>query len=122
MNKVNSFVKQFCAVVTGDSSKATAEKVKRSADSALNMQIALKNGDTIRLEDNVSDAKEALKNARVNNGKEMKSENDRLQYVSNLIASRNAVVEAEEALEDHKELLKFLNTELKALDAVENEE
>jgi len=122
MNKVNSFVKQFCAVVTGDSSKATAEKVKRSADSALNMQIALKNGDTIRLEDNVSDAKEALKNARVNFGREMKSESDRASYVSNLIAARNEVVLAEEALADHKDLLTFLKAELKSLDSEENED
>lgn len=119
MNKVNSFVKQFCAIVTGDTAKVTAEKVKRSADSALSTQIAIKTGETISLEEAVEDAKENLMKARVNYGREMKEKHDRENYVSNLIEARNKVVQAEEALENHKELLSFLKAELKNLESQE---
>ena len=66
--KMKSFVKQYVAVVKGDDAEAQGEKVFRQADSALQTHIANLKGDTISLEDNVTNAKEELNLARVNNG------------------------------------------------------
>jgi hypothetical protein len=121
MNKVNSWVKEFKALVTGDSASATAEKVKRSADSALKVQLSSNEGKLISFEDGVDDAKENLRKARLNYGKTMSSESERDAYVSNLLVARNNVTKAEKALKDHKELLAFFKDELTNLDKTETE-
>jgi hypothetical protein len=74
------------------------------------------NGDLVAKEEAVTDAKEAYNKARLNNGKELASA-DRTQYVRNLVSANNAVKEAEEALDAHKETLEFLKSELVALEA-----
>ena len=58
MSKMNSFVKQFVAAVKGDDVEVQAQKAWRSAESALKVQIAAREGDTISLEDAVNQAKE----------------------------------------------------------------
>ena len=80
----------------------------------LKTQIASLNGDTISLEDKVEDAKEALKLARVNNGKLI---TDRNEYVRNLLNAKNALTDAEEALEIHLEKIAFLQEQYDSLDA-----
>lgn len=115
MNKLNSFAKQFVAIIKGDDAEATAQKVWRQADSALKVQIAALKGDVIAKEDNVEQAKEALTKARVNNGNSITS---RESYVSNLIAAKNVVTKAEKELEQHNAQIAFLEEEYKNLSAV----
>jgi hypothetical protein len=113
---VKSFIKGFVALVQGDTAEATAQKVFRQVQSALNTQIAIMTGDQVAKEENISDAKERYEKARLNNGKELNS-SDRTQYVRNLVAANNAVKEAEESLDTHKETLQFLRNELASLEA-----
>lgn len=105
MNKVKSFVNEFVALVNGDDAKVKAEKAKRQADSALKTHISIMEGESVSKEDAVSEAKESLRTARLNNGQPI---NDRDMYVKNLIAAANRVTEAEEAYESHMKTLEFL--------------
>lgn len=114
MNKINSFVKQFAAIVTGDSATAQAEKAKRQADSALKTHIAVLTGDVVSKEDAVTSAKERMTLATVNNGQSI---TNRDSYVRGLFDAKNALTEAEEALKLHKEKIEFLTSQLKGLDA-----
>lgn len=111
---MNSFSKQFVAIIKGNDAEALAAKTWRQAESALKMQIASLEGDLTRVEDAVEDAKEVLCTARVNGGKVI---NDRNVYVSNLIASKEALVKAEKALEAHIKTITFLKEEYSALKA-----
>lgn len=113
---VKSFIKGFVALVQGDTAEATAQKVFRQVQSALNTQIAIMTGDQVAKEESVSDAKERYEKARLNNGKELAS-GDRTQYVRALVSANNSVKEAEEALELHKETLQFLKNELASLES-----
>lgn len=110
--KVASFVKQFAAVLTGDSATAQAQKALRQADSALQTQIASLVGDTIVKEDAVTTAKEYQASARINNGCSI---TDRTSYVGNLLTTKNRVTDAEEALALHLAKIDFLKGELVAL-------
>ena len=112
MNKMNSFVKQFVAEVKGDDVEAQAMKAWRSAESALKVQIASREGDTISLEDDVNAAKEALTKARINQGTKIVN---REGYINNLIYAKNNLTVAEEKLSDHLTELDFLKTEYNAL-------
>lgn len=114
MNKMKSFVKEVVAIISGDNAEATGQKILRQADSALKTQIASLNGDTISLEDKVEDAKEALRLAKVNNGKLI---TDRNEYVRNLLNTKNTLTDAEEALEIHLEKIAFLQEQYNSLDA-----
>lgn len=114
MNKMKSFVKEVVAIISGDNAEATGQKILRQADSALKTQIASLNGDTISLEDKVEDAKETLRLARVNYGKLI---TDRNEYVRNLLNAKNALTDAEEALEIHLEKIAFLQEQYDSLDA-----
>ena len=114
MSKMNSFVKQFVAAVKGDDVEVQAQKAWRSAESALKVQIAAREGDTISLEDNVNLAKENLAQARINFGETI---SDRETYIDTLIEAKNELTEAEEELSLHMEELNFLKEEYKALNA-----
>lgn len=114
MATVKSFVKQFVAEVKGDDVSVLAEKVFRQAQSALKSQISSLEGDTINLEDRLSDAQDAQKKARINHGKSI---TDRNSYVNGLISAKNNVTEAEKALKVHTEKISFLKSELAALEA-----
>ena len=102
---MKSFVKEVVAILQGDNAEATAQKILRQADSAFKAQIASLNGDTIALEDRMEDAKEKLRLAKLNNGEQI---TDRNQYIRNLLNAKNALTEAEEVLEIHKETIEFL--------------
>lgn len=105
MNKVKSFVDEFVALVNGDDAKVKAEKARRQADSALKTHISMKEGESVSMEDAVSEAKDALQKARLNNGEPI---TDRDAYVKNLIVAANRVTDAEEAYESHMKTLEFL--------------
>ena len=111
-SKMNSFVKQFVAAVKGDDVEVQAEKAWRSAESALKVQIAAKEGDTIKLEDNVSEAEERLAQARINNGSRITNRED---YIDQLVKIKNELTDAEERLEIHMAALEFLKSEYDAL-------
>ncbi len=110
---MKSFVKEVVAIISGDNAEATGQKILRQADSALKTQIASLNGDTISLEDRVEDAQEALRLARVNNGKLI---TDRNQYVRNLLDAKNALILSEETLEVHLKKIAFLQEQFDSLD------
>lgn len=112
MNKLSSFVDQFIATVKGDNAKSDAIKTQRQVVSALKTQISHMEGDTVTLEQNVEDAKEALKKATINNGEVISDSNGRDSYITNLIRSKNAVSDSEDALEVHLETISFLKETL----------
>lgn len=105
MNKMNSFIKQFIAIVNGDDAAVTAQKAWRQAESALKVEIAAREGDSISKEDDVTTAKEKLSLALVNNGKPIEN---RTEYIDNLITAKNNVSKAEKALHIHNVGLTFL--------------
>ena len=113
---IKSFIKEFQAVVKGETTTVQAEKTLRSAKSALQVQISNMEGDLITYEDAVETAKKGLKLARVNNGKVIES---RGMYVTNLILAKNSLNQAEEELKDHHEVLEFLRSEITKLDFTE---
>lgn len=102
---MNSFIKEFKARLEGDNAEALAQKALRSSNSALDTHIACKVGDLVSLEDRVETCQDDLVKARVNNGQPIK---DRDIYVKNLISAQNNLIDAEEALSEHKRLLEFL--------------
>lgn len=119
MNTVKSFVKEFAALLTGDTATAKAEKSLRQADSALKTQIASLKGDTISYEDAVDDAKENEKKALLNFGQEITS-STRGSYVQNLLNAANKVTDAVEKHEAHLAKIKFLEGKLEILGKEEN--
>lgn len=112
MTKMNSFRKQFEAKLKGDNDGVKSAKAWRSAESALKVQIAALEGDTISLEDDVENAKEALKDARINNGEIIER---REEYIDNLIEAKEDLTLAIEALDNHNYTLDFLKSEYAAL-------
>lgn len=114
MNKVNSFVKSFVAIVTGDDATAKAEKAKRQADSALRTHISILKGDVVGKEDAVTAAQEGLASAVVNNGSPI---SDRDYYVENLFDAKNRLTTAEQDFKKHQEKIAFLEAQLAGLDA-----
>ena len=113
VNKTKSFVKEVIAILKGDDAEATGQKILRQADSAFKTQIASLTGDTISLEDRLEDAKEALRLARLNNGRVI---SDRNSYVRNLLDAKNSVTSAEESLEAHNAKLDFLKEQAALLE------
>ena len=114
MNKLNSFAKQFIAIIKGDDAEAKAAKVWRQAKSAFKVQIAALGGDLIRKEDAVSQAEEKLAKALVNGGNEI---TDRDQYIANLISAKESLKTVEKQLTAHKETIIFLEEQYALLKA-----
>ena len=114
MNKLNSFAKQFVAIIKGDDAEAKAAKVWRQAESAFKVQIAALGGDLIRKEDAVTQAEEKLAKALVNNGNEI---TDRDAYIANLISAKESLKQAERQLAAHKETIAFLEEQYAKLKA-----
>ena len=110
--KMVSFVKQFVALIEGDTAEATAQKTFRQADSALKTHIAILKGELITKEDAVEAAEKYQEYALVNFGKEI---TDRDSYVSTLIKAENKLTEAKDALSTHKEKIEFLEGKLEAI-------
>lgn len=112
MTTTNSFIKQFVALLNGDNGEVKAQKQWRQAQSGLKSQISSLEGDTVNFEDKVTEATENQEKARVNFGSDI---TNREQYVKNLIDAKNKVVDAEEALEKHRQKIQFLKEELELL-------
>ena len=114
MNKLNSFTKQFIALLKGDDAEAKAAKVWRQAESAFKVQIAALGGDLIRKEDTVTQAEEKLAKALVNNGCEII---DRDTYIANLISAQEALRQSQKQLTAHKDTIEFLEKQYAKLKA-----
>lgn len=114
MSKLNSFCKEFVAIIKGDDAEVRAQKAWRQCESGLKVQIAALKGDVIAKEDKVENAKEALGLARVNNGQLI---SDRETYVANLIDAKNRLTKAEKELEQHNAQIAFLEEQYKQLSA-----
>ena len=114
MNKLNSFAKQFVAIIKGDDAEAKAAKVWRQAESAFKVQIAALGGDLIRKEDAVTQAEEKLAKALVNNGSEII---DRDAYISNLISAQEVLRQSQKNLTAHKDTIEFLEKQYVKLKA-----
>ena len=114
MNKLNSFAKQFVAIIKGDDAEAKAAKVWRQAESAFKVQIASLSGDLIRKEDAVTQAEEILAKRLVNNGNEI---TNRDAYISNLISAKETLKTAEKELQAHKDTITFLEKQYALLKA-----
>ena len=115
MNKLNSFAKQFVAIIKGDDAEAKAAKVWRQAESAFKVQIAALGGDLIRKEDNVTVAGDNLAKALVNSGNEIGDNRD--GYIANLIAKKEALKLANKQLLAHQETIAFLEEQYALLKA-----
>jgi hypothetical protein len=107
VEKAKSFIDQVTAVLKGDTAEATAIKIQRQANSALEVQIAVNNGKTVGLEDRVDSAIEALQLAKINSGV-LISEGTGDDYVQRLIIAMNNVTDAEDVLEEHLKTIEFL--------------
>ena len=114
MNKLNSFAKQFVAIIKGDDAEAKAAKVWRQAESAFKVQIAALGGDLIRKEDAVIQAEEKLAKALVNGGNEI---SDRDHYIANLISAKESLKSAQKQLTAHKDTIAFLEEQYAILKA-----
>ena len=112
--KMNSFEKQFAAIINGENAEAKASKVWRQAESAFKVQIAALGGDLIRKEDAVTQAEEKLAKVLVNNGSEI---TDRDAYIANLISAKESLKQAEKQLAAHKETIAFLEEQYAKLKA-----
>lgn len=114
MNKLNAFMREFVAIVKGDDTEALAAKVWRQGEAALKVAIAGAEGDLISKEEDVESAKEKLRLARANNGKEI---TDRNRYVLGLVEAQNNLTEAEDRLEAHRKTIVFLKGQYEELKA-----
>lgn len=105
---MKSFIREFTALVQGDSTTVVAEKALRSADKALAAQVANLEGDKIEFEEKLESALLNQKKARYNYGQPI---TNRTEYVNNLVVAKNAVTDAESELEEHNALITFLKGE-----------
>lgn len=112
MKKINSFVKQFVAMIQGNDAAVVAEKIKRRAESALSSQIHALEGVTINYEDDLADADDALKNAVLNSGSEVLEAS---AYLKNLLQKRQERKDVEENFKDHKSKIQFLKDTLASI-------
>lgn len=112
MSNTSLFVKQIIATIKGDEAEATAIKIQRQATNALTPQIAVKEAMVYDLEEAINTAKEKLSNVTINFGKPIE---DREQYIRDLFKAKEAVIDAEEALEDHEAEIEFLKEILESV-------
>ena len=112
--KMNSFEKQFAAIINGENAEAKASKVWRQAESAFKVQIAALGGDLIRKEDTVVQAEEKLAKSLVNNGNEI---TDRDAYIADLISAQEALRQSQKNLTAHKDTIEFLEKQYAELKA-----
>lgn len=111
-SNIKSFIDQFVAFVKGDDAEVLAESVYRQRKAALNTKLHNSDGDLVDREQAVEDAKKELFKARLNYGKKISNKEGRDLYIRNLVEAKNNVTKAQEALEDLKDLIKFLKEEI----------
>ena len=110
--KTKTFVKQFVALVKGDEAEATAAKVQRKAEAAIEARLAALKGHLVDAEQKVSDSEEALVNARMNGGKQI---DNREHYVDNLINATQQIESTKVNLDNIKHTITMLTAELETV-------
>ena len=108
-SKLTSFADQFVAMVKGDVAGKTAEKVYRKRIAGLNTSFHIAKGELVDKEQTVKDTEEHVIKCRLNHGQEIR---DNLSYVKTLVNAREAVIDAQEALEAHQLLIDTLEEEI----------
>jgi hypothetical protein len=110
---MKSYIKEFIAMAAGETTEVQAIRAQRTSKAALKTHICIKEGNAVKLEEEVELAKENLMKARLNFGQPVTDGDD---YVATLIAAKNRVTEAEEALEENTLLIAFLKENEALLD------
>ena len=110
---MKSYIKEFIALAAGETTEVQAIRAQRTSKAALKTHICIKEGNTIKLEEKLELAKENLMKARLNFGNPVKDDDS---FVEQLIAAQNAVIDAENELEENTELIKFLNDQSALID------
>lgn len=100
---ITSYGKEILARLKGDENQAIAAINERKARSAFKGQVSALESKIVDLEDVVTEKKEALENAIYPVTKITNNQN----FIDAVMAAKNALVEAEEDLEDAKEALAF---------------
>ena len=103
------FIQLVIAAVKGDDAAAVGIKIQKTAMAQIRAQVAAKNAHTLTLEDNLEAAKEALANARINNGILI---SDSVEYIKKLLLANKEIKKAEEAIIKHEEEIEFLTEQL----------
>ena len=109
MSNTSQFVKLILAQLTGDQDTVLAVKNEKLATSALNTQIALREGELVEAETALEEAKERMTQVTF-----PVTLVDRSSYVQLLLNTKNKVQEKEDAMELIEETLKFLKSTLKS--------
>lgn len=110
-SKLQSFVDQFIGFVEGDNAKVLGEKVYRQRQSALKSHVSSYEGDIEDLQSDVEKAEANLVKVRLNNGKLIEGKTQRAQYIKDLVAAREEVLDAQDALDSKKDEISFLKEE-----------
>lgn len=113
MKKVKSYVRQFESYLKGDNVRVQSERAYRSAKSAFEVEIAVLNGELVKMESQKDKAEDAYKAARFNNGKPIE---DLGQFKANLINAYNELQDAKTEIEELKELQEFYKEQLELAD------
>ncbi len=116
MNTTKSFIAQFKALIQGDDVEVQAQKAWRQAESAFKTQISALEGRTLDFEDKIVEAREAEQLTVLNQGKKI---TDRDAYIRGVLEAGNRVLEAEEAMVEHKRKIDFLQKKLNQLREVD---
>lgn len=109
MSDLSNFVKLVVAKVKGDEAEVAGLKIQKRASAAIAAQVAAKQAHTLTLEDNLDSAKEKQASALINNGDLI---TDNSQYIKNLLTTEVEVKAAQQALDNHKEEISFLEGKL----------
>lgn len=107
--KLENFINEFIKVRNGNNNEDFAHKVYKQKEAALNSRIAKHKGDLVDAEQDVETAEENIKKIRVNHGIMITC---RESYVNKLLSAKIKLEKANEALEDLKATIKFLEKEL----------
>ena len=113
MKKVTGYIKEFIAMAAGETTEVQAIRAQRTSRAALSTHICIKEGNTIKLEEQLELAIENLNKARLNFGQPVVDADD---YVSTLINAQNLATEAEDELLQNSLLIEFLRDSLEKLD------
>jgi hypothetical protein len=103
------FIQLVIAAVKGDDAAAVGIKIQKTAMAQIRAQIAAKNAHTLTLEDNLEVAKEALANARINNGVLI---SDSVEYIKKLLVANKKISQAEDDIKNHEKEILFLTEQL----------
>jgi hypothetical protein len=103
------FIQLVIAAVKGDDAAAVGIKIQKTAMAQIRAQVAAKNAHTLTLEDNLEVAKEALAQARINNGLLI---SDSVAYIKTLLIANRKISQAEDEIKNHEEEITFLTEQL----------